>query len=305
MNGMKKIEDKLTIVIATYNRAKLLAKTLSQLTLSPIKDCKIVVQNNHSTDETEKVFNSFKTCFSNFHLVTHPINIGGNANLIRSSEYCTTEYMWILADDDEYSFEGFNDVIDAMFSNKYDVIQVGAHCDKEWEWGIEGTPKELIAKGYNFFKYSSFLPCSIFRTSFFNRHIINAYRNIAVSYIHMASLLSAYKENRLIYLSKKRIVCAVMGNQGYNNYVPIRGFSLLSIEVDSRKEKHDLIVSQYGTNNLAKCYLIWNYRKFIPNTVEGRIVNKLIFDACSLIEKLYIISAYIPMRIASLVNSHR
>lgn len=302
---MKKIEDKLTIVIATYNRAKLLQKTLSQLSLSPIKDCKIVVQNNHSTDETEKVFNSFKECFSNFHLVSHPINIGGNANLIRSSEYCSTEYLWILADDDEYSFEGFNDVQDAIFSSKYDIIQVGAHCDKEWNWGLSGTPKELIAKGYNYFKYSSFLPCSIFRTSFFNQHIIMAYNYIAVSYVHMACLLNAYKDNCMIYLSKKRIVSAVIGNQEYNNYVPIKGFALLSMGLDSKTEKHDLIVSQYGTKNLARCYLIWNYRKFIPNTIEGHFVNKLIFDACSLIEKLCIIGAYIPMRIASFFISHR
>ncbi len=293
---MKSLENKLTVAIATYNRSSLLGNTLQQLSVSPIKNCHIVIMNNCSTDNTVSVIDSYRMFFPKLSVITNSMNVGGSANLIRAVEYCKTDYMWILADDDSYCFDCFTDVVDAILCDRYDLIQVGGHVDSTWDWGMSASPRVLTEKGYNYFKYSSFLPCTIFRANYFRRFIMDAYAAISIRYLHMPCLISAYKEDKIIYVSKKRVVNAVIGNQAYNNYIPIRGFAFLSMMLDDRKTKRLLMLSQYS-RNLAKCYLVWIYRGFIPRNMEGFFVRKAIFECCTLSEKVAILVLYLPVLI--------
>ena len=108
--------DRLQIFIVTYNRARYLRRTLVKLLAetSPVRNCEIVILDNHSTDETRVVAQEFVPR-GNVTVVTHPRNIGGNANVVRAMELARPNaYVWTLGDDDFYDFANWAEVESAM-----------------------------------------------------------------------------------------------------------------------------------------------------------------------------------------------
>lgn len=292
---MESIDKYLSIVITTYNRSKELQNTLEQLSKSPIKDCRITVLNNCSTDNTLDICDKYISQFRCLSVVSHPVNLGGGCeNYIHAISFCETEYLWMLADDDNYDFSHFDDVEREIKSQNYDIIQVGAHDDGQWDWGIADTPKKLRERGYNYFKYSSFLPCSIFRYSYFCRFIKQAYDGIHYRYPHMPCLLKAYTEDVLVYLSKKRVVTASVGVQSYSFYIPLRGFAILSSYLTSKLEKRLLIKSAFP-DKTERFVLKIILHDSIPSDYEGKMVLYRLFSVCSLKEKLIICTSIIPI----------
>ena len=211
---MDDIRDHLEIIIITYNRAVLLHNTMDALLKSPFKMCHISVLNNASTDNTIEICNSYQNKFPNLTIITNKINIGGNANILRAIETSNGKYTWVLCDDDEYDFSYCDDLIEAIIGEKAELIHVGAHTDVPWNFGGNiNTPRNLLKNGYSFFRFSSFLPCNVFKTESFYPYIISCYNNIVNSYPHMPFFISFYEENKNIYITKNRIVKAVMGYQ--------------------------------------------------------------------------------------------
>ena len=300
-----KIEDYLSIVIATYNHCSLLESTLQALLNSPVRDCRITVLDNKSTDGTCALCREYSSKFKNLKIYTQPVNLGGGSpNYMHGIEFCDTEYIWHLADDDVYDFSHFEDVEEAIFSNKYNLIQVGAHTEGDWNWGIEGTPRELYEKGYNYFRFSSFLPCDIFRFSYYTKYIYDAYLAISCSYPHMPSLIAAYKDDVCIYLSKYRIVKAVIGQQTYASNVPIKGFILLSEKLDTKSDKRRCILSQLSCI-IGDAYPRFLYHRRFPDTEEGRMLYRILFKAASFTEKIKIILSYIPVKILGVISPYK
>lgn len=137
---MKPFKDLLSIVIITYNRSSFLEHTLKELLLnSPFSDCEITVLNNCSTDNTLEVcekFHNDNECVNNqLSIVTNRFNIGGDANILRATEYGSRKYMWILADDDRYDFSKVDDILAVMNEGNVGLIHVGAREDEPWPLG--------------------------------------------------------------------------------------------------------------------------------------------------------------------------
>lgn len=292
MNGIK-LKDKLSIILTTYNRSKQLQVTLDALKNSPIKDCRITILNNHSTDDTLDVCKKLALSFENFQVVTHSVNLGGGCeNYIHAIDYCNTEYMWILSDDDTYDFSSFDDVEEEIFKANVNIIQVGAHNDRTWDWGICDTPKALQKLGYPFFKYSSFLPCTIFKYDFFVRYIKDAYDYIHYRYPHLPSIVSAYNNNLPIYVSKCRIVTATINVQTYSDYIPFRGMIMATKFLDQRDTKR-MVLDTIFNNGKAYWFnyilsikkyreeddivLVSNYMKRMMSVSELLIVRLLFY----------------------------
>lgn len=295
-NHKKRIEDVLSIVIATYNHCNLLENTLKSLLDSPVKDCRITVLNNKSTDDTLSICEKFSIKFKCLEIYTQPVNLGGGSeNYIHSVEFCNTDYLWHLADDDQYDFSHFSDVADALLSQKYDIIQVGAHQEGDWDWGIEDTPRGLYEKGYSYFRFSSFLPCDIFRYTYYTKYIKEAYAAISLWYPHMPCLIHAYLDDVLIYVSKCRIVTAIIGHQAYNSFVPQRGFILLSDMLPERKDKRRCIKAQMFGDNMAVAYLKYIYHGRVPDNEERHSIYHRLFSVMTLREKAQVILFYLPI----------
>lgn len=243
-NKLSLLAEKLEIVIITYNRAKFLISTLKQIEESPFSRCKVTVLDNKSTDSTVRETLNIKPNFRELVITTNKVNIGANANVIRAFETSNSHYTWVLCDDDKYDFSYCEDVIDAIINEEYNLIHMGAH-EEYWKFcGISATPRDLVSRGYPYFKYSSFLPCNILRTEFFYKSIIKAYSNIVNWYPHMPCLIELYETDELVYIAKNRIVTAVIGNQDYFGTIYLEKWFNCAHLLNKRKDKLILQLSQ-------------------------------------------------------------
>lgn len=223
------IEDKIEIMIPTYNRAKYLDSTLNSLLNSPFKDCKITIRDNASPDNTPEICKKYSQLFENLIIIRNRKNIGGNANILRCYEEATSEYVWVLADNDILNFDDCNDFLNAIESKKYGLIICSsanyiyysnsepsldnsiANLIKEnsnKENYLENTSHELasIIKNY-YFSITSFIPSAIYKTSLIDtEYLISGYNYISRSFPHFPLLVKALNENVLTYKTKKDIV---------------------------------------------------------------------------------------------------
>lgn len=225
------IEEKLEIVIPTYNRGDFLDITLNSLLNSPLKDCKITIRDNASSDNTSEICMKYSKLFVNIKIIRNSMNIGGNANILRSYEEATYPYVWVLADNDKLNFDNCEEFITAIESDRYDLII----CSSSWyvyhknvnptfeDNGIYELIEEyrknepnylennaqdlaLILKKY-FFIILTFIPSTIYRTSIINEEtIIEAYDYISLSHPHYAFILKLLNENLLTYKTKNDLV---------------------------------------------------------------------------------------------------
>lgn len=91
---------KLSICIATYNRAEFLGATLQSIIEQVTDDCEIVVSDNASTDDTEAVVASYALRYEQLYYVRQPVNTGLDCNFDRAVMYAQGEYCWLMSDDD-------------------------------------------------------------------------------------------------------------------------------------------------------------------------------------------------------------
>lgn len=259
MNGMKQIHDYLSIVIVTYNRAKLLDRTLNNILRSPFQSCAITVLDNCSTDDTRTIALEHQRLHSNLVVITNRFNIGGDANIMRAVEYASTKYLWVLADDDTYDFSYCDDVIDKLCNEDIDLLHVGGHKELAVPSGNYLNPKEAIDNGYPFFKTSSFMPANIFKVELMRDTLISGYKNIKNSYAHMPLFIKMYENDASFYISKNKIVVAEIGEQKYTN------IDLLEWWVDTA-------YSYIKDNNTRLQYI---YSQFFPNLQKYKYLRLL------------------------------
>ena len=111
LNKRIMIEEKLEIVLITYNRYKDLENTLKQFSDGPFSDCKITILDNCSDDKTPEICVKYKNIFPDMTIIRHRKNIGGNANILRAVETSKSIYTWIICDDDSYDFSDCLDIV--------------------------------------------------------------------------------------------------------------------------------------------------------------------------------------------------
>ena len=112
-----KMDDKiLTIGIPTYNREKYLKRCLDLVLSQKTDRVAIVVQDNASTSYD---FYSFIEQYKEYDVEfrRNSVNIGGDANIARLFENCSTEWLWVLGDDDMISEGAVQTVLDSIDDN--------------------------------------------------------------------------------------------------------------------------------------------------------------------------------------------
>lgn len=128
-----KIEDKLEIVIPTFNRCEKLGITFSYLLgeNSPVKNCDITILDNCSTDDTPNLVKKIAEKHPNVKYRRNARNIGSVSNIDRSVEIAEKQYLWVIGDDDMYDWGCWGEVEKAI-ENEVDVIVVG-YGESKWK----------------------------------------------------------------------------------------------------------------------------------------------------------------------------
>lgn len=91
---------KISFCIPTFNRSQMLQETLSSIIYQQTKDIEIVVCDNCSTDDTERVIDHALKVYKNISYFRWKTQVECGQNLLKSVELASGEYCWLLTDDD-------------------------------------------------------------------------------------------------------------------------------------------------------------------------------------------------------------
>jgi glycosyltransferase involved in cell wall biosynthesis len=248
------IEEKLGIILVTYNRAHDLEHTFKQLINSPFAGCKIKVLDNCSTDETPNICAKYQKLFPEMIIIRHKRNIGGNLNILRAVEHAEFIYTWILCDDDFYDFTSCSDVKYAIESEKYDLISPGSPGEYEWERGLSTHVKDLINRGAIFFYVRTFVPGIIFKTELFDTLSVHqGYANAHNFFPLFPFINKSFENNFSIYVSKNIIVRNGTQNPAsYSHLSFLAGWINSCLMIKDKKVRKKAIYGESNNNSLLK-----------------------------------------------------
>jgi len=243
----------LSIVIITYNRAELLGKTLKSLSESIFSQCEIIVLNNCSTDNTIGVVNSFKGKFSDYTLITHKFNIGGNANILRAYEFGKQYYKWILCDDDILDFSKIDDLISVIERKDADLIRVTDLGVVKKERGTLKSLEELLHDKDSLSFYSfGFVPAIIFKSGNVESKIQYGYRNLHTAYSQLFVIMNSFGLECKVYTTKENILSRGPGVMSIGSEIII--YQILSLDALPTKKAKKVAMGWR-----RKEQRLWNY----------------------------------------------
>ena len=192
------IDDKLEIIIPTFNRKKYLEQTLNQLLAeeSPIKNYPITILNNASTDGSSELIEEYCRKFPNLKHVCNKKNIGGAANVTRAYEIAQAEYVWVLCDDDKYDFSNWQEVEQAI------------NLDEKWlcvsRYAVPESQKHDLSC---LLLQLTFVPANIFKTEIITETVLrNMYDSQYTLFPQLMPLIGYINEGGKIYTLSKAIV---------------------------------------------------------------------------------------------------
>lgn len=94
-----KLDDpKVSVCLLTYNRAKYLKQAIQSVLDQEFTDFELIIADNASTDETERVVRGFSDERLIYH--RHPTNIGGIRNWNYAVRQARGKYVTVFHDDD-------------------------------------------------------------------------------------------------------------------------------------------------------------------------------------------------------------
>lgn len=122
---------KLSICIATYNRANYLPATLDSIIEQATEELEIVISDNASTDNTADVVADYGKRFNRIVYFKQDTNKGFDRNFDRAVQIARGRYCWLMADDDLLK-PGAVDTVMAALSQNPSVVIVNVeakNCD--------------------------------------------------------------------------------------------------------------------------------------------------------------------------------
>jgi glycosyltransferase involved in cell wall biosynthesis len=106
----------LTIAIPTYDRNAKLLRAVRGLLPQLDSRCRLVILDNHSPTPAGETLRELLSGYPDVdcRVIRHPVNIGGNANIMRCFEVCDTPWLWVLGDDDEVDRAGIATIFETI-----------------------------------------------------------------------------------------------------------------------------------------------------------------------------------------------
>jgi abequosyltransferase len=91
---------KLSICIATLNRAAFIGATIESIIAQAADEVEIVIVDGASVDNTEEIVRGYQTDFPQLHYVRRDTNMGVDQDFAKAVELARGEYCWLFSDDD-------------------------------------------------------------------------------------------------------------------------------------------------------------------------------------------------------------
>jgi glycosyltransferase involved in cell wall biosynthesis len=91
----------ITIAIPTFDRPRQLRRCVQLLSQQTERRFSLLILDNASPLPVEEVLHDLLPAFPQVRIIRNRLNVGGDVNIMRCFEFCETEYIWVLGDDDE------------------------------------------------------------------------------------------------------------------------------------------------------------------------------------------------------------
>ncbi|KAF0151094.1 MAG: glycosyl transferase family protein [Ignavibacteria bacterium] len=153
---------KLCICIPTYNRSKFLEVCLEYLVpqVKHKENVEVIVIDNASTDNTMNIMNAIISAHSNIHYYRNEMNIGYSGNQVKCIEYSNGQYTAILSDDDVYTDNLVDDILNITNEREYSFIALNYYSfmenvTKPLQANFAPTSDINFSRGYDIMNYPS------------------------------------------------------------------------------------------------------------------------------------------------------
>lgn len=193
---LKSIENYLELLVITYNNKKWLEKLINNIINNDIlKDCKITIFDNNSTDGTYDFLNEISEMYKNINIIINKAYIG-DAIVVKAIETVSKEYFWILNDRISIDFNLLHIIESSIIKLKYDAISFNI--------------KKNINKNKtlcNFITNNIHYSFCIYRKNIISNIVIfNSYNNLYLELPHIPLTAKLVNENRKIFYIDENII---------------------------------------------------------------------------------------------------
>ncbi len=126
---MPKDTPLLTFAIPTFNRARKLNQILGILQEQMRSETRVelIVSDNASSDSTADLVTEYQNRGLTIQYIRNKSNIGADRNILQCYEQAAGKYVWIFGDDDLIAPGTLSRVLDALSSQRYDLVCIRAY----------------------------------------------------------------------------------------------------------------------------------------------------------------------------------
>jgi abequosyltransferase len=209
------VQIKLSICIATLNRAAYIEKTLDSIVSQITEKIEIVIVDGASTDNTEEIVRNYKERFPNVNYIRLAEKGGADKDFSLAVELAQGEYCWLFADDDLIKPGAINSVLNVLEKNpgllivnaevrNYELIEIlKPRCleitkNKTYS---EYDSEELFREIAN---YLSFIGCVVIRRSLWKARDNKRYYGSL--FVHVGVIFQAQITGGTIVLADPMII---------------------------------------------------------------------------------------------------
>lgn len=108
---------RLSICIPTYNRGSYIAETLRSIFGQMTDEVEIIISDNASNDETQRVIEELCRDRRDVTYFRWPQNMGADRNFLKVIELARGEYCWFLGSDDKIESDGISTILARLAAN--------------------------------------------------------------------------------------------------------------------------------------------------------------------------------------------
>jgi len=154
------------------------------------------ILDNASTDDTQQIVASAQQRWPGLTYHRNGSNIGGNANILRAVEVSSSEYSWIIGDDDAWLLQDISELARVLREGRADIIRLGWLVSEESR-GCYQEAEYLADREGMFYASVSMISATIIRRSLIKPHLPHAYMAICDAYPQLVSIMRSVERQRL------------------------------------------------------------------------------------------------------------
>lgn len=195
---------KISVIMSAYNAQNTIRRAIRSVLNQTHKDIELIVVNDCSTDDTEKIIKKYKD--NRIVYIKHDVNLGAGCARNTGIKHATGDYIAFLDSDDYYNKEYLQTMADGTEDGKFDIVSSG-YIAIEGKHKKTKKPTARKVYGNNYVKDDSgtihFLNVQLIKRSLFDN----------VEYCKRRFIEDSSTFVKLLYYAKNR---NVLNYAGYN-----------------------------------------------------------------------------------------